>query len=234
MDLLPKIRAVIESNPDSEQLDKFISDVREGLSASGKQFIAFQLAAITGLVFHYMFFYEGAKAANFQGLPITDSPMLQKAFLVIPSALLCASASIGFLRRCQRELYDFLSISRFRVVGQTGLHELRLPSDYILGLFYLKTEGGLAGKLLFFLVGLPFAVTFTVAPSVYIAHSVGENLARFGLSDPVVLAAGVVAFILSAASLAIAVLAERIKPCCPAIRSSGEKPCLTLVDTQSV
>lgn len=36
MNLLPRIREVLEAKPDEAQLDKFLSDVRESLATSNK------------------------------------------------------------------------------------------------------------------------------------------------------------------------------------------------------
>jgi len=212
MDLLPKIKQVLAAEKDDAQLDKFIADVKDSLASSNKQFVAFGLASLVALVTYHLVVYEGAKSQTFEGLPLSASALLQKVFLVVPAALMCAKASIGFLRRCQREVYDYLVISRYKPVAEAGLHELRLPSDYILGLFYLKYEGGLVGKILSNLVMTFVALLFSFAPVVYIAHASGESVARHGVTDPLALGGAIVAVLLAGTSLGIAVLAGRIRP----------------------
>lgn len=212
MDLLPKIKEVLDSEPSEVQLDKFLNDVRDSLSTSNKQLISFSLLAVVALVTYHLVVYEGATPSAFQGVPLAGSSLVQRVFLVVPAGLLCAAAAVGYLRRCQREVYDYLIISRYRVLAKTGLHELRLPSDYILGLFYLKTEGGIVGRAISSVVMVLEGLVFTVGPVVYIAHASGESLARYGLHDMVAFVGAVVAMVLAAASLIIVVLASRIRP----------------------
>lgn len=212
MDLLPKIRQVLESEPNEAQLDKYLADVKDSLASSNKQFLSFGLATLVALITYHLVVFEGAASQSFNGLPLSTSALLQKVFLVVPAALMCATSSIGFLRRCQREVYDYLTISRYRPLAQTGLHELRLPSDYILGLFYLKTEGGLVGGLLSGAVMFLVSLVFTFGPAIYIAQASGESVARHGLTDPLALGGAIVAVLLTGASVGIAFLAGRIRP----------------------
>jgi len=211
MDLLPKIKQVLAAEKDEVQLDKFLTDVRDSLASSSKQFLSFGLAALVALLTYHLVVYEGAKSQSFEGFPLSASALLQKVFLIVPAALMCAQSSIGFLRRCQREVYDYLAISRYRPVAEAGLHELRLPSDYILGLFYLKSVGGLVGKLLSGLVMSLVSLLFTFGPTVYIAHASGESVARYGLSDPLALGGAIVSILLAGTGLGIAILAGRIR-----------------------
>lgn len=211
MDLLPKIRQVLEAEPNEVQLDKYLADVKESSASSNKQFLSFGLAMLISLVTYHLVVYEGAPSQSFEGLSLSNSASLQKVFLVVPAALMCAMSSIGFLRRCQREVYDYLVISRYRPLAKTGLHELRLPSDYILGLFYLKTEGGLVGRVLSGSVMLLVSLVFTYWPAVYIAQAAGESVARHGLADPLALGGAIVAVLLTGAAVGIAFLAGRVR-----------------------
>lgn len=133
-------------------------------------------------------------------------------FLIVPAALLGVTACVGYLRRWQREVYDYLSISRCRVFGQSGLHELRLPADYILGLFLLGQEGGSIGKFIARIVAFSLGVAFVFVPVVYIVKAAAENLVMFGVSDLISLAASAIAIILSLSSIVIVHLAGRINP----------------------
>lgn len=212
MDLLPKIRQVLEAEPNEAQLDKYLADVKDSLASSNKQFLSFGLATLVALITYHLMVYEGATSQSFEGLPLSTSAFLRKVFLVVPAALMCAMSSIGFLRRCQREVYDYLAISRYIPLGRTGLHELRLPSDYILGLFYLKTQGGLVGRVLSGIVMFLVSLVFTCGPAVYIAQASGESVARHGLTDPLALGGAIVAVLLTGAAVGIAFLAGRIRP----------------------
>lgn len=212
MDLLPKIRQVLEHEPNEAQLDKYLADVKDSLAASNKQFLNFGLATLVALITYHLVVFEGATSQSFQGLPLSTSIFLQKVFLIVPAALMCAMASIGFLRRCQREVYDYLAISRYRPLAQTGLHELRLPSDYLLGLFYLRVEGGVVGRMLSGFAVFFISLVFTAGPAIYIAQASGISVARHGLGDPLALSGAIVAVLLAGASLGIAFLAGRVRP----------------------
>jgi hypothetical protein len=212
MDLLPKIKQVLEAEKNEAQLDKYLADVKDSLASSNKQFLSFGLATLVALITYHLVVYEGAKTQSFEGISLSASTFLQKVFLVVPAALMCAKSSIGFLRRCQREVYDYLIISRYSMLAETGLHELRLPSDYILGLFYLRSEGGLVGRVLSSIVMLLVTLVFTFGPAIYIAHASGECVARHGLDDPLAVSGAIVAVLLAAMSLGIAFLAGRIRP----------------------
>ena len=188
-----------------------MSDVRDGLAASSKQFITFTVLVITALVTYHLVVYEGASGISFNSVEITDATLFRRVFLVVPAALLGAFSCVGYLRRCQREVYDYLTISRYRVLGKTGLHELRLPADYILGLFVLRAEGGFLGKVVSSVVTFLCVAVFVFAPAAYIVRSAAENIAVFGAADPVVLVASGTAIALCVCSLLVIVLAGRIR-----------------------
>lgn len=211
MNIVPRIGVVLAAEPNEAQLDKYLSDLRDSLAGSSKQFIAFLLLAITTLVTYHLVVYEGATGLALKTVQLEDARLFRKVFLVVPSAILAAAACIGYLRRCQREVYDYLTISRYRVLGTTGLHELRLPADYILGLFLLRTEGGAVGKAVSTLVVLLSVAVFEVGPVVYIVHATAENVALFGFRDLLTIVAGGIALLLSACSLVVIVLTGRVK-----------------------
>jgi hypothetical protein len=211
MNIVPRIGVVLAAEPNEAQLDKYLSDLRDSLAGSSKQFIAFSLLVITALVTYHLVVYEGATGLALNTVQLADARLFRKVFLVVPSAMLAAAACIGYLRRCQREVYDYLTISRYRVLGTTGLHELRLPADYILGLFLLRTEGGAIGKAVSTVVVLLSVAVFDVGPAVYIVQATAENVVLFGFRDFLTIVAGGIAFLLSASSLVVIVLAARVK-----------------------
>lgn len=211
MNILPRIKEVLADEPNDAQLDKFLGDVRESLATSNKQFISFSILVITALSTYHLMVYEGLSSFSVNSIQIVNTALFRRAFLVVPAALLGAMACIGYLRRCQRETYDYLAISRYRILGKTGLHELRLPSDYILGLFLLRTEGGILGKIVSSVIAFFSVMIFTVAPAIYIIRSAVENIAVFGLSDLLAVAASCTAIALSVCSLLVVWLAMRIK-----------------------
>lgn len=210
INLFPRIKEVLDSNPDEAQLDKFLSDLRESLSTSNKQFISFPLLAIAALVSYHLVVYEGGTITGLSYVNVPNATLFHRVFLVVPAALLAALSCIGFLRRCQREVYDFLTISRCRVLAQTELHSLRLPSDYILGSEWLYFNGGVIGKILSRLILVLGMTVFFLAPALYIIHASYSNIMVFGTSDTLAVAAACIAIVLSGASLLVIILAMGI------------------------
>ena len=130
---------------------------------------------------------------------------------MFPAALVAANASVGYLRRLQREVYDYLTISRYRVLGQTGLHELRVPADHILGLFVLRNEGGRIGKVVSYFVTSISFMAFVLGPAIYIVFEAVANLWKFGVGDILTVSASVVAITLCVCGLVIVRIAGHIK-----------------------
>ena len=212
MQILPRIQEIIDAQPEEAQLDKFIADIRDGLVTSNKQFINLSVLVITALATYHLVAYEVASGVTLNSIKISDATLFHRVFLIVPAALLGALSCVGYLRRWQREVYDFLAISRCRVIGKTGLHELRLPPDYILGLFILGHEGGRIGKAISRTVAFLLVFVFTFAPAFYIIREAAENIATFGIGDYVAVTASVIATVLSLCSLVIVHLAGHIKP----------------------
>jgi hypothetical protein len=120
----------------------------------------------------------------------------------------------------QRDCYDFLSISLYRILGGVGLHELRLPGDYILGLFLLKEVGGILGKCVSYLVASLTIVALIFAPTFYVINEAIRNIQVFGFFDYLCVAASAIAIILSACGILIIRLSGKIQTSLSAPASS--------------
>lgn len=210
INLFPHIKEVLDSKPDEAQLDKFLSDLRESLATSNKQFISFPLLAIAALVAYHLVVYEGGTITGLSYVNVPNAKLFHRVFLVVPAALLAAVSCIGYLRRCQREVYDFLCIGRCRILGKSSLHELRLPSDHILGTQWLNFHGGVIGKILSRTIVVLSLLVFSLSPALYIIHAAYQNIVVFGASDTLAIAASCVAITLSVASLLVITLAMGI------------------------
>ena len=211
MDVFSRIKQVLDAEPNDAQLDKYLSEVRDSLATSGKLFVGYSVLILTTVVTYHLVVYAGATGVALNSLQLIDPSLFRRVFLVVPAALLAAKASVGYLRRCQREAYDYLTLSRYRILGQSGLHELRLPADYILGLFLLKNEGGALGNALASTVAfLSFCVS-VLAPAAYVLTAAVLNMKAFGAEDILCLAASAAAVGLTISGLLIVALAMRIK-----------------------
>ena len=211
MDVVARVKQVLDAEPNEAQLDKYLSDVRDSLATSSKLFIGYTLLIVTTLVTYHLVSYAGATGFTLNSLQLADPSLFKRVFLVIPAGLLVAKAIIGYLRRCQREVYDYLTLSRYRVLGQSGLHELRLPADYILGLFFLKNEGGNLGKALSSTVVFMSFCASVLAPVAYVLCAAYLNVKSFGAADFLCLSASAVASAMSICALLIVWLAMRVK-----------------------
>lgn len=187
------------------ELERFIGDVREGLASSNRQFIAYKVLALVTIVTYYLVSYKGA-AFTFRDVQITDATLFRRVFLVVPAGFLAVGAAIGHLRLLQRDVYDYLCLARYPETGSTQLHELRLPSDYILGLFLLREQGPL-GKILSLSIASLSILAFMIGPIVYLFLEAAENIQTFG--DPITVMASVVTILLCVASLLIVPLTKR-------------------------
>jgi hypothetical protein len=210
MDVLTRIREVIAAEPNDAQLDRFLTEVRDSLMVSSRQFLAYSALVVTSLVTYHLVVYQGTSVVSFNAVQVSDLSLFRRVFLVLPAALLAIMAAVGYLRRLQREVYDYLTISRYKVLGKTGLHELRLPADYILGLFVLRNEGGPIGKAVSNVVTYLLIAAFVFGPVVYIVNEAVANIHKFGAADLLCVIASAISIVLCLCSLVIASIAGRI------------------------
>ena len=182
MDIIRNIEEILGQEVNDEQLDKYLSDVRGSLEGSTKQFIAYQFLLLFLLLIYHLIVHEGWSIAVSK-IEVKDVLLFDKVFLIIPAAVFIMMASTGYLRFLQREVYDYLSISRYRVLGETGVHELRLPSSYVEGLFVLNNEGGFIGKIVSKIVSIILVIVFFFLPSIYLLLQVFNNYIQFGATD---------------------------------------------------
>jgi hypothetical protein len=211
MDVRERVQKVFDAEKNDAQLDLFLADVRDSLRSSNRDFLRYLIVAVGSIVIYHLVVYGGSKGVSVGGIELTDSSLFRQTFLLIPAAALACSSGVGYLRRLQREVFDYLSISRYRVLGQTGLHELRLPGDYLLGFFLLNIEGNRLGKVIgVFVVSLLSLVT-TILPTVYILIQASANIRVFGREDMLCDTASGIAVFLCLIALIVAWMGAKIK-----------------------
>jgi len=211
LNVLNRVREVLAAESDDAQLDRFLSEIRDSLAASNRLFLGYAALIAGSLVTYHLLVYGGSTAISFSGVQLTNISLFRRVFLIFPAALLAAMACVGYLRRLQREVFDFLTISRYRILGKTGLHELRLPADHILGVFVLRAEGGVVGKIVSNIIMILFITAFVIGPTTYILTEAIKNLRVFGVNDVLCLVASAAAIVLCICGLLVAALAGRIK-----------------------
>jgi hypothetical protein len=211
VEIVRRVREVLEAERDDAQLDKFLSDVRDSLAGSNRQFLAYAALIVGSIVTYHLLVYGGGTAISFNGVQFTDRLLFRRVFLVFPAALLAAMACVGYLRKFQREAFDLLAISRYRILGATSLHELRLPADYVLGLFILHTQEGLLGKIIGTVIAMLAMTVFVFGPTAYLIREAVRNIAGCGLNDLLCVGSSVIAIILCVCGLIVMILAARIR-----------------------
>lgn len=211
MDVIAKVKALYESNPDEKHLELFLSDVRDSLIKSDRQFMNLQVLLLIAVVTYYLVVHAGWEGISYGPVKISDKSLFQKVFLVIPSALFVMQTCIGYLRRLQREVYDYATISRCKILAELGLHELRLPSNYILGLDIMQFEAGIIGKMVSNIVTRIMIYAFVVGPAFYMISEALKNFGVFGTSDIVSSFSSILVIIMCCSGIIIIVLTARIK-----------------------
>jgi hypothetical protein len=211
LDLLERVRQILDEERNEAQLDKFLADVRESLASSNRQFLSYQALTIGALVTYYLVVYGKSTDVSVYGIAVHDASLFRRVFLVVPAALLAATSVVGYMRLLQRGVYDYLSISRYPIIGKTGLHELRLPSDFVLGFFVLRELGGFPGKIISYIVATLCLMAFVFGPITYVAMEAVKNIHIFGTSDLLCLTASIGAIVLVECALLVVLLAGLIR-----------------------
>src|SRR5216684_1266398 len=108
VDLINRIRDVLAAESNDAQLDKYLDQLRDSYGITSRQFLRYQITIVFSIV-AYLIVYGGGTLTPVAGVQLTDSGLFRRTFLVFPAALLAASACVGYLRKIQRETYDFLT-----------------------------------------------------------------------------------------------------------------------------
>lgn len=211
MDVIAKVKALYESNPDEKHIEQFLSDVRDSLITSNRQFLNLQLLLLIAVTTYYLVVHAGWEGVSYGSIKISDKSFFQKIFLLIPSALFVMQTATGYLRRLQREVYDYAIIDRCKIFAELSLHELRLPSSYILGLDIMQFEAGFLGKIVSRIVAIIMIYAFVIGPAIYMIAEAIKNLGIFGISDIVSTIASILIIIMCGCGIIVVRLTGRVK-----------------------
>lgn len=210
MDLYSRINILLASRESSEQLDKFVDELRGSIAGSAAQFIAYPVLIVIALI-TYLFSTRLGASVSFSGIQLADADVVRRAFLVVPAALLTAYSAVGYLRKSQRVVYEHIVLPRYMPLHKARLHNLRLPPDYMAGLFLIHEEGGRLGKVVSITVTLLIGLCFLLGPAAFIVIESIRNLVHFGISDLLSTAAAFVSILLCLCSVLIVHLTGSIK-----------------------
>ena len=81
-------------------------------------FLKTETLCVGSLVTYHLVVYGGVSTVSFSGIKLTDTKTIRRVFLILTAALLAVAACVGYLRRLQREVFDYLSIFRYRILGR--------------------------------------------------------------------------------------------------------------------
>ena len=211
MDVIDKVKRLYDSNPDEKQLDLYLSDIRESLTTSNRNFLSLQILLIIAMVTYYLVVYAGWEGISYGSIKISDKSLFQKIFLNIPATIFVMQTCIGYLRRLQREVYDYATINRCKILGELSLHELRLPSSYIQSLDIMRFEEGILGKIISNIVARIMISVFVMLPAVYMVRESIINFHTFGASDIISVISSGLVIIMCCSGFIIIILTSKIK-----------------------
>jgi len=166
-----KLRDLVGTILDHESEDEikdFVSDIRKGLSETGGEYRKSSTFLLLLLGTHYLSASGIDEHVRFIGTDFPDEPIFHAAILLISSIVFLRIMSLSYLRKFQRECYDWIMVKRYKKMGSTGLHELRLPSDPILGADLLRFDDNILEKRIGVILWIIISYAFFALPLSYI------------------------------------------------------------------
>ena len=127
-DLKNRVRGVLDGESE-EEIKSYISDLRSSLTDTNNK-LSRNLAVLVALIAtHYLSVSNLNSKVKVLGIDFPDEPLFQSIVLLLAAVSFLQVMSLSYLRKFQRECYDWMKVMGYKVMGGTKLHELRLPSD---------------------------------------------------------------------------------------------------------
>ena len=183
-ELLIKVRQILENEQTAvEEIGQYLSDVRDGLSATMSACNRASTLMLVLIATHYLSTSGLGADVTLLGVDFPDNPIIQTFILLFTALIFLRVMSLSYLRKFQREVYDWGKVLHYRKIkcelGSTGLHELRLPSDPLLGADLLKFDDGLLEKIVGTIVWNILSFMYVLLPTIYILHYSIESAKHF-------------------------------------------------------
>jgi hypothetical protein len=123
-----------------ERVDYYIEKIRDSYKATNRLYIYYQVLQYTSIIAFYLYFYNKLNEISLLGIKITDSQIIEKWFLLVPSLFFLLSTYTGYLRVYQKEGIEWLLAKYRSKEYETKIHKLTFPSNHILGMELLHNQ----------------------------------------------------------------------------------------------
>ena len=204
-----KILSAFSIPEDWERAQQYIDDIRFSLFETSKKFDRYTLLLILSIVTYHLALLNEATTFSFLNIKIQSVDIIQKWFLVVPSALLCLSCCIGYLRVYQQESIEWMLATFKQKEFKTDIFRLTYPGSHILGLDILGHENSLLAKAISKLTSLLFIAGGITGPITYILWAYDQAFEKYGFSADLI-GSSLISFIFILMGLSIIFYSQKI------------------------
>ena len=176
---------------DLDRVDKFIDSVRDSLKSTNSKFGALTFLLVISILSYHFYVNGQMTEMSAFGLRIKDIALIKKWFLIVPSLVFLAGASIGYLRVYQQECIEWLLATYRPKEYKSGIYRLTFPSNYILGLDVLRRQKTKMAKFIATLASIPFITGSIIAPIWYIYWAYTKAFVELGADSSLIISASI-------------------------------------------
>ena len=205
----PRVLAAFAHVSDPARVDRYIDKIRESLKQANARFIQFKATCLLLLLAYHLFAFGGSTEISFLGVRITNTDLITKWFLVLPSTAYCLSTCYGYLRVYQQETIEWMLAKFYPEEYESGIYRLTFPSSYILGLDMMNREGSILTRLIAWVPTGLFVIGGVYLPPIYTYVAYKQSFRSIG-SDPQLIASAIISGLLFVASYLIIRRSQKI------------------------
>ena len=200
---LQKIVKIFLSEPRESQ-EAFISDLRRSLTETHSQFNKTASLLLLLIGSHYLSVSGVDESVTLFGIDFPETPIFHSSILLVSSVVFLALTCLRYLKKYQRECYILSLMTVYPNINETGLHELRLPSNALLSADMLRYDSDLPQRIVGIMSWKILSYAHFALPLVYILHFLRQSaLSLSVVLDVGVLLVSIVSFILVVLSVAV-------------------------------
>lgn len=183
-DFLPRLLDISNQLSDDDW-NGLIADVKANIASSQKHFVNSYLAAASILAAHFFLSRQKVDSVSVLGNQISQSDGLSTLILTAGAVLLSLSVCSEYALRWYREIYDYGSTIKNRLLSRSGFHDFRVNVYNLSGIEILMHHGPKISRLVgvfyrlvtvFLLFTLPTGYLLTESYNAIIVLNTGENL----------------------------------------------------------
>jgi len=176
---------------DLDRVDEYIKSIRDSLKSTNSKFFALELLLILSIISYHLYIAGQASEVSAFGFRIRDVGLIKKWFLTMPSLVFLISTAFGYLRVYQQESIEWL-LAKYRPREfRSGIYRLTFPSNYILGLDFLRRQKQRTAKVIATLTSLPLMAGSIILPVWYICWAYKKVFLEFGPDYGLIISASI-------------------------------------------